>query len=89
MGGAGLAVAVCTAIASGSFIVALNHTTVANVLFMQAVAPIAAAVIAWFALREPVSRRTAVAMVVALGGVGAHGRRPGRRAGALGLAPRW
>ena len=67
-----------------SFIVALNHTTVANVLFMQAVAPIAAAVIAWLALREPVSRRTAVAMLVALGGVGlmvggpggAHGARP-------------
>ena len=81
MGRAGLAVAGCTAIASGSFIVALNHTTVANVLFMQAVSPIAAAVIAWLALREQVSRRTAVAMLVALGGVaimvggpgGAHG----------------
>ena len=52
MGRAELAVAACTAIASGSFIVALNHTTVANVLFMQAVAPIAAALIAWVALRE-------------------------------------
>ena len=69
MGRAELAVAVCTAIASGTFIVALNHTTVANVLFMQAVAPIAAALIAWVALHESVSRRTAVAMVVALGGV--------------------
>jgi drug/metabolite transporter (DMT)-like permease len=70
MGASGLAVAVCTAIASSSFIVALNHTAVANVLFMQAVSPIAAAVIAWLALREPVSRRTAAAMIVALGGVG-------------------
>ena len=70
MGRAELAVATLTAIASGTFIVALNHTTVANVLFMQAVAPIAAALIAWVGLRESVSRRTAVAMVVALGGVG-------------------
>jgi drug/metabolite transporter (DMT)-like permease len=81
MGRAGFAVAGCTAVASGSFIVALNHTTVANVLFMQAVAPIAAAVIAWLALHEPVARRTVVAMLVALAGValmvggpgGAHG----------------
>jgi drug/metabolite transporter (DMT)-like permease len=70
IGRAELAVAACTAVASSSFIVALNHTTVANVLFMQAVAPIAAALIAWRALHESVSRRTGVAMVVALGGVG-------------------
>ena len=70
MGRAELAVAALTAVASGTFIVALNHTTVANVLFMQAVAPIAAALIAWTGLRESVSRRTAVAIVVALGGVG-------------------
>ena len=70
MRGAELTVTACTAIASGSFIVALNHTSVANVLFMQALAPIAAALIAWVALRESVTRRTAVAMVVALAGVG-------------------
>lgn len=69
-GRAELAVAVLTAVASSSFIVALNHTTVADVLFMQALAPIAAALIAWLGLRERVSRRTAVAMVVALAGVG-------------------
>ena len=70
MGRAELAVAALTAVASGTFIVALNHTTVANVLFMQAVAPIAAALIAWVALHESVSRRTAIAMAVALAGVG-------------------
>jgi EamA-like transporter family. len=69
MGRAGLAVAVCTAIASGSFILALNHTTVANVLFIQAVAPVAAALIAWVALRESITLRTGLAMVVALLGV--------------------
>jgi drug/metabolite transporter (DMT)-like permease len=84
MGRSELTVAVCTAIASGSFIVALNHTTVANVLFMQAVAPIAAAVIAWAAFREPVSRRTAIAMLVALAGVSLMVGAPGAQG--LGLA---
>jgi drug/metabolite transporter (DMT)-like permease len=69
MGRAGLAVAGCMAIASASFIVALNHANVANVLFMQAVAPVLAALIAWIALRESVSRRTAAAMAIALLGV--------------------
>ncbi|HST17100.1 MAG TPA: DMT family transporter [Gaiellaceae bacterium] len=70
LGRAEWAVAVTTGIASSMFIVALNHTSVANVLFMQAVAPIAAALISWVALREPISRRTGVSMVVALAGVG-------------------
>ena len=69
MGIAGLAVAVCTAIASGSFIVALNHANVANVLFMQAAAPIAAALLAWIALGESITRRSWVAMVIAVLGV--------------------
>ena len=69
IGTAGLAVAVCTAIASGSFIVALNHADVANVLFMQALSPIAAALLAWVALGESVTRRSMVAMAVAVLGV--------------------
>jgi drug/metabolite transporter (DMT)-like permease len=85
IGRAELAVVVFGAIASGTFIVALNHTTVANVLFMQAAAPIAAAVIAWVGLREPVSRRTVLAMIVALGGVGLMVGGPGGAHG-LGLA---
>lgn len=85
VGRAEVAVAVLTAVASGTFIVALNHTTVANVLFMQAVSPIAAALIAWVGLREQVSRRTSVAMVVALAGVGLMVGGPGGAHG-LGLA---
>lgn len=85
MGGAEIAVAACIAVASATFIVALNHTTVANVLFMQALAPLAAAVIAWAALHEAVSRRTAVAMVVAVGGVSVMVGGPGGAHG-LGLA---
>ena len=84
MGRAELAVAVLTAVASSTFIVALNHTTVANVLFMQALSPIAAALIAWVGLREQVSRRTGVAMVVALAGVGLMVGGPGGSQG-LGL----
>jgi len=84
MGLAGLGVAVCTAIASGSFIVALNHSTVANVLFMQAVSPIAAALLAWVALREAISARAGIAMAVALLGVGLMVGGPGS-GGALGV----
>jgi drug/metabolite transporter (DMT)-like permease len=63
----------------------LNHTTVANVLFMQAASPIAAALIAWLALREPISRMTGVAMAVALLGVGVMVGGPGGARG-VGLA---
>jgi len=65
----GLFVAVLLATSSGAFIVALNYTTVANVLFMQALAPVLAAVLGTF-VGEPVERRTWVAMTVALVGVG-------------------
>ncbi len=70
MGWAGIAVAGCVAVASGTFIVALNHATVANVLFMQALSPILAALLAWIALGEGVTRRTALAMAIAVLGVG-------------------
>ncbi len=76
-GWAMLGVSVSTALASGAFIVALNYTTVANVLFLQAAAPMVAALLAWVALGEPVSRRSWVAMVVALAGVGVMVGAPG------------
>jgi drug/metabolite transporter (DMT)-like permease len=69
IGRSGLAVAALLAVSSGAFIVALNHTTVANVLFMQALAPVLAAVLGTF-VGEPVSRRTWIAMTVAIVGVG-------------------
>ena len=69
VGVAGVAVALCVAIASGSFIAALNHTSVARVLFILAVSPVLAALIARVALGEPITRRTVVAMVMALAGV--------------------
>jgi drug/metabolite transporter (DMT)-like permease len=69
IGRSGLVVASLMAVSSGAFIVALNYTTVANVLFMQALAPVLAAVLGTF-VGEPVSRRTWVAMTVAVLGVG-------------------
>lgn len=64
----GLLVVAFLAISSASFFVALNHASVASVLFMQALAPIAAAVIGT-AIGDPVQRRTWIAMGVAIAGV--------------------
>jgi drug/metabolite transporter (DMT)-like permease len=68
IGRGGIAVAALLALSSAAFIGALNHASVANVLFMQALSPILAAALGT-ALGEPVSRRTWLAMAVALGGV--------------------
>ena len=69
VGLAGLALALCVATASGSFIAALNHTSVARVLFILAIAPVLAALLARVTLGEPITRRTVVAMAVALAGL--------------------
>ncbi len=74
----GLGVTVLMAVSASCFITALNHTTVASVLFMQALAPILAAVIAAVALHEHVSRRTLFATVLAVGGVAVMVGAPGR-----------
>jgi drug/metabolite transporter (DMT)-like permease len=84
IGVAGVGVAICIAVASGSFIVALNHAKVANVLFMQAAAPIIAALLAWAALGERVTRRSWVAMAIAVFGVALMMGAPGS-GGALGI----
>jgi drug/metabolite transporter (DMT)-like permease len=69
VGLAGVAVAVCVATASGAFIGALNHASVARVLFILAVSPMLAALLARVALGEPITRRTVLAMSLALAGV--------------------
>jgi drug/metabolite transporter (DMT)-like permease len=69
VGLAGVAVALCVATAAGSFISALNHTGVARVLFILAVSPVLAALLARVTLGEPISRRTAWTMALALAGV--------------------
>ena len=69
MGRWGLAMTVFLAISSGAFLLALNHTSVANVLFMQAAAPMMAALLGWVLLSEPVDGRTWAALLLAGAGV--------------------
>ena len=52
------------------FSLAVVHTTVANALFILSASPFISAILAWFLLREHVQRRTVLAMIVALVGVG-------------------
>jgi drug/metabolite transporter (DMT)-like permease len=84
IGRGGLAIAVLMAVASSFFIIALNHASVANILFMQALAPVLAAVLGML-VGEQVTRRTWLAMAVALAGVGLMVGGPSRPS-ALGLA---
>ena len=67
IGRPGLAIAVLMAISSGSFITALNDTSVANVLVVQALVPLAAALLGMLT-GERVRQRTWLAMGVAVGG---------------------
>ena len=69
MGRSGLGLAVFLAISSGSFLLALNYTSVANVLFMQAAAPMMAALLGWVLLSEGVDTRTWIALALAGAGV--------------------
>jgi drug/metabolite transporter (DMT)-like permease len=84
IGRSGAAIVALLAISSASFFVALNYTSVANVLFMQALAPIIAAVLGTM-IGDPVSRRTWIAMAVALVGVSLMVGGPGRPS-AVGLS---
>jgi drug/metabolite transporter (DMT)-like permease len=77
IGRGGIAIVILLALSSGSFLVALNHASVANVLFFQALAPILAAAMGLF-LGDPVSRRTWVAMAIAVAGVAVMVGGPGR-----------
>jgi drug/metabolite transporter (DMT)-like permease len=70
LGWPGLAIAASFAGSMICFILALAETTVANVMFIQATAPFFAAAGAWVLMRERIAWRTAVAMGLALTGVG-------------------
>ena len=69
MGLPGICVAICFAIASTCFIVALSHTTVANILLMQAGVPLIAALIIWILFRERVALPTWIAIAFVIMGV--------------------
>lgn len=69
LGRDGAALAFFLAVSSGTFFLALTYTTVANVLFLQAAAPMTAALLGWLVLREPVDGRTWLAMALAALGI--------------------
>jgi drug/metabolite transporter (DMT)-like permease len=69
IGPAGLAVAVCFATGSTSFIVALSYTTVANILLIQAGVPLIAALIAWMTFGERPAPATWAAIAAVIFGV--------------------
>ncbi len=83
IGRGGLLIALLLAVSSASFITSLNYASVANILFMQALAPVLAAVLGML-LGESVGRRTWLAMAIAIAGVALMVGGPGRP-GALGL----
>lgn len=69
MGAPGLAVALCFAVASTAFVVALQFTTVANVLLMQAGVPLIAALISRVLFGEPLRLVTGIAIAAVIAGV--------------------
>jgi drug/metabolite transporter (DMT)-like permease len=77
IGRPGLVVAVLMTISSGSFITALSITPVADVMVIQALAPLAAALLGMLA-GEPVRPRTWAAMGVAVGGFAVMAGAPSR-----------
>lgn len=66
----GLGVAACFATASSSFVVALAHTTVANILLMQAGAPLIAALLTRILFGERITLGTWVAIAAVIAGIG-------------------
>ncbi len=69
MGLPGVGVALCFATASTAFVVALAYTTVANILLMQAGAPLFAALMAFVLFRERVTGATWLAIAAVMAGV--------------------
>ena len=70
LGLGGLGVAGCFGTASLSFVIALQHTSVATILFLQSAAPLIAGVLAWLWLGERMTWVKVAAMLLALVGVG-------------------
>ncbi len=69
MGWPGVAVGLCFALASTCFVVALAHTTVANVLLIQAGVPLIAALMAFVLFGERVALSTWAAIAAVISGV--------------------
>ena len=70
MGWPGFAVSLCFACASMAFVVALQYTSVANILLVQAGGPLIAASLAWLIFRETVTPATWIAIATVIFGIG-------------------
>jgi drug/metabolite transporter (DMT)-like permease len=70
MGWPGVAVACFFSTASTTFIIALQHTTVANILLIQSSVPLIAALMSWLIFRQTVSAPTWAAIAAVIFGVG-------------------
>jgi drug/metabolite transporter (DMT)-like permease len=77
IGRPGLLIAALMAVSSGSFISALNATSVANVMVVQALVPLVTALLGLLA-GEPVRRRTWAAMGIAVSGLALMAGSPSR-----------
>lgn len=62
--------AACSGASGVLFVIAVAHTSVANVVFIIAAMPVVAALFSWVVLGERLSRRTAVTMAVVIMGIG-------------------
>lgn len=69
MGWPGLTVGIAFATASTSFIIALQFTSVANILLMQAGVPLIAALLSWVFFSEPLRKSTWIAIGAVIVGV--------------------
>lgn len=69
MGVWGVLVALCFGAASSAFVIALAHTTVANILLIQAGVPLIAALLSWALFHEKVSGSTWAAIAAVIAGV--------------------
>lgn len=69
MGLPGLGVSLCFATASMAFVVALQYTSVANILLVQAGGPLIAASLAWLMFREKVTTGTWIAIATVIFGI--------------------
>jgi drug/metabolite transporter (DMT)-like permease len=69
MGWWGVAVALCFGTASSAFVIALAHTTVANILLIQAGVPLIAALLTWILFHEKISTSTWLAIAAVIAGV--------------------
>lgn len=70
MGQSGWTVGIIGALGTAAFIPAYKLTSIANVSFIYAIAPLIAAVFAWLAIGERITTRTFVSSILALVGVG-------------------